>query len=153
MWPELSIWKFVAVEEPTINWFNAPPATGLTARVATGVDVPIPKIALALGEILKTSEVEEPITKYGEGVGIALIANRAYGEVVPIPTLLALLTKKTLLLTVDESAIAMLIPARNSTTTGMTNFFNCMQADWLRLLIIENLLGYITPCTFLLSYL
>ncbi len=52
--PELLMMKFVAVDEPTTNWFEAVPATGLMAKVAKGVEVPTPTLPAVL---MKSVEV------------------------------------------------------------------------------------------------
>ena len=41
--PELVMMKLVAVEEPTTNWLEESPATGLIANVAQGEVVPTPE--------------------------------------------------------------------------------------------------------------
>ena len=82
--PELSMRKFVAVEEPTTNWFEALPATGFMAKVAKGEVVPTPTFPPLF--TMKFVAVDEPTTNALISPAKGLMAKRENGLVVPTPT-------------------------------------------------------------------
>ena len=90
--------KLVAVEEPMTNWLLAAPATGFTASVAHGEEEEMPTLpvlVIAKSEVVATPALDEEMLKRVVAEPVATCIEKvAYGEVVPMPIRLSLVTMK-----------------------------------------------------------
>ena len=82
--PALLMMKFVAVDDPTTNWFEAAPATGFIAKVAKGEVEPTPTFPALL--MMKLVAVDDPTTNWFTSPATGLMARRAKGDEVETPT-------------------------------------------------------------------